>query len=294
MLRFVSTIVALTAWSPAALAQEAMPPPIRIEITKVDCSRLVRHYPDQGVAYRPGEGVRGKKVVPADLPGSGAASMPDLLPEKLEFPITISPVGWVERNAALKEKAAAEQALAATIKSRLTASEALAALEAQKEALTVSAAKLTQEMVDLEAERVILENTVDVMKAEITGGTRKSWDEDYRLATVALTAKQTAKTAKAQAIDANELAQEANAENQTAQQAIINAAPALEEKHEAEMISAESTLSSLAGRGLDGASMKVGTVAYDTRRGTFMLNGNPIGPTDQAALAEACARQGVR
>lgn len=292
MLRFIS-IATLIAWSSAALAQDSGPPPIRIEITKLDCSRLVRHHADEGVAYRPGEGARGKKVAPADLPGSGAAAM-EVLPEILEFPINISPVGWAERNLATKEKAAAEQALANTIKGRLTASETLTALEAQKDSLTEAEGELTEELADLEAERVILENKVAAMEAEITGGTRKSWDQEYRLATEALTAKQTAETAKAQAIDSNELAQEANVKSQAVQQSIIDAAPALEDKHNAERMSAQSTLSSMAGRGLDGASMTVGKIAYDTRRGTFMLNGKPMGGADQAALAEACAKQGVR
>lgn len=75
--------------APAVLGQDLSPAPVRIEITKLDCSRLVRHYPDSDVAYRPGEGARGRKVAPADLPGGGSAAMPDLLPETFEFPIII-------------------------------------------------------------------------------------------------------------------------------------------------------------------------------------------------------------
>lgn len=46
--------------------------------------------------------------------------------------------------------------------------------------------------------------------------------------------------------------------------------------------------------GLDDTNMNLGTISYDMVRGDFMLNGQPLGSDDQAALAEACARRGVR
>lgn len=82
--------LALFAALPAG-AQQAPGQPLRIVITKTDCSRLLRHFPSADVAYKPGEGVGGRKVAPADVPGSGADAVPGLLPDVLEIPVTIKP-----------------------------------------------------------------------------------------------------------------------------------------------------------------------------------------------------------
>lgn len=66
--------------------------PVRITITKLDCSRLVRHLPAPDVAYKPGVDVHGKAVAPADLPGSGANAVPNLIPEVLEIPLNVKPM----------------------------------------------------------------------------------------------------------------------------------------------------------------------------------------------------------
>jgi len=88
-------VVAALAAVPAPLfaqAQTNVPAPLRITITKMDCSRLVRHMPSDDVAFRPGEGLSGQQVVPADVPGSGAAALPNLLPDVLEIPINVKPL----------------------------------------------------------------------------------------------------------------------------------------------------------------------------------------------------------
>ncbi|OJX81147.1 hypothetical protein [Magnetospirillum sp. 64-120] len=77
---------------PVLAQAQSEPPPVRITITKTDCSRLVRHVPADDVTYRPGEGVGGRKVAPADLPGSGANAIPNLVPDVLEIPIDIMPL----------------------------------------------------------------------------------------------------------------------------------------------------------------------------------------------------------
>src|SRR3546814_13664738 len=59
-----------------------------------DCTRLARHYPAPpnstgDVAYRPGQDVRGKAVVPADLdpgPGDGSGL---ILPDAVVIPIEV-------------------------------------------------------------------------------------------------------------------------------------------------------------------------------------------------------------
>lgn len=77
----------------SALAQQEIPTqPLRIVITKTDCSRLIRHVPAPDVAYQPGVDVHGRAVAPADMPGSGADAIPNLLPEVLEIPLTIKPL----------------------------------------------------------------------------------------------------------------------------------------------------------------------------------------------------------
>lgn len=68
-----------------AQAQE----PLRITITKQDCIRLLKHNPRPDVAYQPGRDHKGREVAPADLPGSGAAAMPNLIPDVLEIPLAV-------------------------------------------------------------------------------------------------------------------------------------------------------------------------------------------------------------
>ena len=76
----------------SAQAQTNAPAPLRITITKMDCSRLIRHMPSDDVAFRPGEGMPGQQVAPADVPGSGAAALPNLLPDVLEIPVNVKPL----------------------------------------------------------------------------------------------------------------------------------------------------------------------------------------------------------
>lgn len=83
--------VALLALGHPAYGQQAREP-VRITITKVDCSRLVRHTPSADVAFKAGEGANGRKVIPADVPGSGANAIPNLLPDVLEIPLTVKPM----------------------------------------------------------------------------------------------------------------------------------------------------------------------------------------------------------
>ena len=94
MTRLFVAVTALALSSASVCAQTSSnPPPVRITITKTDCSRLVRHFPADDVIHRPGgESVRGKPVAPADLPGSGGAAMSNLVPDVLEIPLNIKPL----------------------------------------------------------------------------------------------------------------------------------------------------------------------------------------------------------
>ncbi len=85
--------LALALVTPAAAQQDiGQPQPVRIVISKVDCSRLIRHVASADVAYRPGEGVGGRKVAPADLDDTGSSIK--FLPDVLEFNVAINPVTY--------------------------------------------------------------------------------------------------------------------------------------------------------------------------------------------------------
>jgi len=93
MPRLLIVVAALVVCGGPALAQQdAASQPVRIVITKTDCSRLIRHVPAPDVAYQPGVDAKGRAVAPADMPGSGADAIPGLLPDVLEIPLTIKPM----------------------------------------------------------------------------------------------------------------------------------------------------------------------------------------------------------
>lgn len=73
----------------AGLAMPAQAQDGKVTIAKNDCARLTRHNPRPDVAYQPGADHKGRKVAPADLPGSGAAAMPNLVPDVLEIPLSV-------------------------------------------------------------------------------------------------------------------------------------------------------------------------------------------------------------
>ncbi len=71
--------IVLVVALPAAAAAETL------TISKAECRRLVRHQPAADVAFRPGVGVRGRRVAPADLGGGTNVAVPD----EIEIPITV-------------------------------------------------------------------------------------------------------------------------------------------------------------------------------------------------------------
>ena len=80
LIRTRIVLVALALSLPLQAAEGAT-----ITITRLDCTRIVRHVPAPDVAYRPGVDVRGRKVAPADLDG-GLKVTP---PEEFQIPITV-------------------------------------------------------------------------------------------------------------------------------------------------------------------------------------------------------------
>lgn len=265
---------------------------VTVTVTRQDCARLVRHMPSADVAYQPGVDVKGRKVAPADLPGSGADLK--ILPEVLEFTIAVNPVGWGERVTAQKAKAAAEKSLADTIQGRLAAKSSLAALQSENATLTGVQGTLATQLGDLQTDLAGLEAGLAAMETAIDAGTLKRWDPGYIDQRRAVAAKQAEVTAKQAEATANAGALTANAAAQASQQAIIDAAPDAEASATAAKSGAESSLSSLSARGLDESTMKIGTVTYDVAKGTFLFNGQPLGSAEMQELAEACARRGIR
>ncbi len=76
--------IVLAAGAGASSAAETI-----IRIPRADCTRLVEHRSAPDVAYKPGVDVRGKKVAPADLPGSSAAIK---APKQVEIAISFNPL----------------------------------------------------------------------------------------------------------------------------------------------------------------------------------------------------------
>lgn len=57
----------------------------RIEISRADCQRLVRHQPQADVAYQAGQDVYGRPVAPADLDGGFRVDLPERFTFDLKF-----------------------------------------------------------------------------------------------------------------------------------------------------------------------------------------------------------------
>ncbi len=293
MKRIAVMVVAAGVLHPNAHAR-AQTEPIRIVITKVDCSRLVRHQPAPDVAYQAGVDARGRAVVPADIPGSGADAIPHLLPEVLEFPLTINPVAYGARNQAQRDKAAASEGLADTQAGKTAAQAQIAELTDRKNALAADAATLGAQKAALEADYAAAASRLAALQAEVDGGTRPRYDRDYVHAKDAVVPKQQAVGAKQAEIDANTANLAAATNAIAAQQAIVDTAPGKDARYAADKEAAEAKLARISAKGLDSTTMAVGTVRYDMAKGTFTLNGQPLGSAEQEELARACQKQGVR
>lgn len=74
-------LAAVLLWAGTPEAAE----PGTVEITRADCSQLVKHVPAPDVAYTPGVDVDGNPVAPADLDGGYQVA----LPQTIVIPITV-------------------------------------------------------------------------------------------------------------------------------------------------------------------------------------------------------------
>lgn len=75
---------ALAIVLPLLLAAGAAAEPLRVEISRADCARLVEHVPAPDVQYRPGVDVRGDPVPPADLGGGVDLALPETVTVLIE------------------------------------------------------------------------------------------------------------------------------------------------------------------------------------------------------------------
>ena len=72
MLRNLGLMAVLLAAGPALAAESEF-----VALSAAACARLVQHVPRDDVTYKPGVDVRGNAVVPADIGGGAAITMPD-------------------------------------------------------------------------------------------------------------------------------------------------------------------------------------------------------------------------
>ncbi len=71
-----AAVSALPGAEAAGSQQLSLEDPLTVRIKKADCIELVKHEPDDDVAYRPGVDVHGNAVAPADLYGGHAIELP--------------------------------------------------------------------------------------------------------------------------------------------------------------------------------------------------------------------------
>jgi hypothetical protein len=259
--------------------------PIVITITKTDCSRLVRHVPAADVAYQPGVDVRGRKVASADLDPAAAALAAKMLPEVLEIPITINPIGYAQRKAANKQKAAAAGQV-----TQNTA--AIGAAQTRQSSLVAQKAGLDAQQAAYQARFDSLKNDV---VATTGGATPTARELSVRTARIADLTQRFFNTSDYLGLQqqraANATAITDGAASLAARQAND---PTLRQAYTDTDIATQQVLSAQSANGLDATQMKVGTVKYDIARNSFTFDDQPLLSEDQQRLAEACAKQGVR
>ncbi|CUW40443.1 protein of unknown function [Magnetospirillum sp. XM-1] len=286
MRRFLILPAILSLATPVAMAQSASTSsgPMVITISKPDCSRLVSHTPSADVAYKPGVDVRGRPVVPADADPKQAEFAKKVLPEVLEIPLTINPLTYNKAKTANKNKAAAASAVASNTSAIATAqaqgttlSSQLSTLNSQKTALT------TQYNTDTAAIVAITggAGATDPGLLKVRAARQATIDSTYNSNLTSINSKIASVNT---AITANNASIATLQSNDTT----------LRNKYTDTNMATEGTLADLSAKGLDSTTMKVGTVKYDIARNIFTFNDEPLMSEDQRALAEACAKRGVR
>lgn len=269
------------AWGQGAAASSG---PMVITISKPDCSRLIQHVPSGDVAYKPGVDVRGRPVASADADPKQAEFAKKILPEVLEIPITINPLTYNKAKAANKKKADA----ATAVESNTTA------INTAK----TQGTSLNSQLTTLNGQKTALTTTYNSDKAAIvtaTGGAGQTDPGILKVRSARISALDSAYNTKVSSIDSQisdvNTAITANNANLTTLQSKDTT---LRQTYSDTNMATEGTLAGLSAKGLDSTQTKLGTVKYDISRNTFTFNDEPMTGDDQRALAEACAKRGVR
>ena len=264
-------------------AEEATTAPMVITITKTDCSKLIQHQPAADVAYKPGVDVRGRPVVSADADPAAAAFAKKILPDVLEIPITINPINYGQRNLANSQKAAAAKAVSDNT-SKITAAKATGTtLSSQLSSLTSQLSSVTSTY-----------NSKTAALKAATGGNSptaaQTLDRNVRQKQIDSTYTPQITSLNSQITSTNTAITTNNATLTT----LNSQDTTLRSTYTDTNMATEGTLAGISAKGLDSTQMKVGIVKYDIARNSFTFNDQPMLSDDQAKLAAACAKQGVR
>ena len=257
--------------------------PMVITITKADCSKLIQHQPAPDVAYKPGVDVRGRPVVSADADPAAAAFAKKILPDVLEIPITINPINYGKRNLANSQKAAAATAVSQNT-DKITAAKATGTtLSTQLSTLTSKLSTLTSEY-----------NSKTAALTAATGGNSptaaQTLDRNVRQKQIDSVYTPQITSVNSQITTTNTAITTNNATLTT----LNSQDTTLRSTYTDTNMATEGTLAGISAKGLDSTQMKVGTVKYDIAKNSFTFNDEPMVSDDQAKLAAACAKQGVK
>lgn len=281
-------VVSVIAAAPV-VAQDAMvrpvgkPEPIVISITKTDCSRLIQHVPAADVAYQPGVDVRGRAVASADVDPAREAFAKSVVPDVLEIPLTINPVGYAQRNAAYAQKSKAASAVTSNSSAITTAK--------------ANATTLSSQLSSLQSQLSSVRSTYNSKTAANVSSTGGSSPTSQQTNIRNIRQKEIDSVYNPQITSLNSQITSVNSSitaNNTNLTSLQSKDTTLRQTYTDTDISTQATLAGQSSRGLDSTQMKVGTVKYDMAKNSFTFNGEPMVSDDQARLAEACARKGVR
>ncbi len=238
------------------------------------CRQLVRHVPAADVAYKPGVDAKGKPIAPADLAQS--ADYAKFAPEVVEFKPAINPVDYQARKSLAQQKADKQAAIVVNDQAKKSAQSQVTSLTSQQAALNAKGATLA-------AQKASLDNSLAALQLEVNNGTRTKVNSTYVETKAAVAAKQAE-------IDANNQALAQVSSSITAQQAIVDGAPATDAQLRMDQTGIEGKQSALSARGLDSTTMNVADIRYDIAKDQLLINGKPLGPPEIEALSAACAK----
>ncbi|SLN53729.1 hypothetical protein [Oceanibacterium hippocampi] len=87
MIRIAASGLALLAATPILAATPTAAVAGELVVERGVCERLIRHVADADVTYRPGVGVRGRAVAPADLDEPRRLRLPEVVTLAIDIPL---------------------------------------------------------------------------------------------------------------------------------------------------------------------------------------------------------------